>query len=160
MPGPAVEVEGLAQFRRDLKDIDRNLPKELGQEFRKISELIVTAASQKATLLGGVAAKAADAIKATSRSDSATVRLKASDKPYVLGAEFGGQRRPTTQQFEPWRGSDENAGYFLYPAIREREQEMLSMYAEAVGRVTALAFPERTARMNSMVDMLMSATSS
>ena len=34
------------------------------------------------------------------------------------------------------------------------------MYAEAVGRVTALAFPERTARMNSMVDMLMSATSS
>ena len=77
MPGPAVEVEGLAQFRRDLKDIDRNLPKELGREFRKISELIVTAASQKATLLGGVAAKAADAIKATSRSDSATVRLKA-----------------------------------------------------------------------------------
>jgi hypothetical protein len=51
----------------------------------------------------------------------------------MWGAEFGGRRRPTTQQFLPWRGSGEGAGYFLWPAIREDSDWIDEQYSEALG---------------------------
>ena len=33
-------------------------------------------------------------------------------------------------QFKPWRGSDTGAGYFLYPSIREQEDEIVNRYDE------------------------------
>ena len=46
-----------------------------------------------------------------------------------MGAEFGGQGRPTTQQFQPFRGHE---GYFIYPAIRDNADHIEATYLKAV----------------------------
>lgn len=48
------------------------------------------------------------------------------------GAEFGGQRRPTTQQFKPFRGQQ---GYFMYPTIRDDDDRMVDAFDTALEAV-------------------------
>lgn len=50
----------------------------------------------------------------------------------MWGAEFGGQRRRTTQQFRPWRGSSHGAGYFLWPAVRDNRAYIEKAYGDAL----------------------------
>ena len=45
-------------------------------------------------------------------------------------------------QFLPWRGVGEGAGYAIFPAIRDSQDEIAHMYEEEVGRITARAFPD------------------
>lgn len=91
------------------------------------------------------------ALDAVVRSSLPAVRLSASDFPAALGAEFGadrnqrrlirgkGQRRSHYRkgwnQFRPWRGSDSNAGYFLWPSIRENADDVRETYAELVEKL-------------------------
>lgn len=60
----------------------------------------------------------------------------------AMGAEFGASqgvlrntRRGTWtgwNQFQPWRGSGDGAGYFLWPAIRDKTPEIKDAYMDAV----------------------------
>lgn len=68
--------------------------------------------------MGSTFAHVAHAIKAVNQAP--IVRLFGDEEPAVFGAEFGGGARPTTRQFAPWRGKGEDAGYMLFPTIRER----------------------------------------
>lgn len=45
-------------------------------------------------------------------------------------------------QFRPWRGNSDGAGYFLFPAIRQAEPEIVDMYGAALERLAAHAFPD------------------
>jgi hypothetical protein len=54
----------------------------------------------------------------------------------ALGAEFGGQGRPTTQQFAPWRGQ---TGYFLFPTIRRDHEQIDATYRAALDRIIRAA---------------------
>lgn len=45
-------------------------------------------------------------------------------------------------QFLPWRGIGEGAGYAIFPTIRDSQDEIARMYEEEVGRITARAFPD------------------
>ena len=47
----------------------------------------------------------------------------------AAGAEFGGQGRPTTQQFRPHLGRQ---GYFLYPTIRDNQDRIEDEYLSKV----------------------------
>lgn len=137
MPDVRIEVEGLNQLRKDLKAVDAKLVKELGQAYKTIGDMVITAASSRAVALGGVAAKSAQALKATARSTDVTIRLDGQKFPYALGAEFGGSQ----PQFKPWRGNGPDAGYFLYPTIRSDSQKILDAFNEAIDKATKLAFP-------------------
>jgi hypothetical protein len=48
-----------------------------------------------------------------------------------FGAEFGGQRRKTTQQFRPYRGKQ---GYWFYPTLRAATPKVLDDYGHALDR--------------------------
>lgn len=45
-------------------------------------------------------------------------------------------------QFLPWRGIGEGAGYAIFPTIRSNQENIRQMYEEEVGRITADAFPD------------------
>ena len=49
-----------------------------------------------------------------------------------FGAEFGGRRRPTTQQFLSHRG---RSGYFFWHTVRENRDFIIREYFEAIERV-------------------------
>jgi hypothetical protein len=75
---------------------------------------VVPAAQSRASGLGGVHKHVAAGIT-TAGSDS--IQLDVARHPAILGAEFGGRNRPTTQQFPPRK----NDGYMLYPSVKEQE---------------------------------------
>jgi hypothetical protein len=45
-------------------------------------------------------------------------------------------------QFLPWRGIGPNAGYGVYPAIRESQDTIVEIYVDEVGSITRRAFPD------------------
>lgn len=40
-------------------------------------------------------------------------------------------------QFKPWRGNSDSAGYFLWPAIRQSREQLLETYADAIDQLIA-----------------------
>lgn len=53
-----------------------------------------------------------------------------------------GTARLGWNQFKPWRGSGQGAGYFLYPAIREKETEAVEMFGDEITKLAQRAFPD------------------
>jgi hypothetical protein len=134
-----VRVEGLAEFQRALKAMDDKLPRELSKANKAAAEMVATKARAKASAQGGVAAKAAPNIKAAAEQRRSKITIGGPKAPYGLGAEFGGQGRPSTMQFKPHRGRE---GYALYPTIRDTETEFMELYGKALDELTRRAFPD------------------
>lgn len=122
-----LNVEGLADLRRDLKAISADAPKELVEASKEIASFVADDARDKAAGLGGVAARVADTVKGSGTARGGAITLGGAAHPEALGAEFGGRGRPTTQQFQPHKG---RTGYFVYPAIRDNADEIESAYVE------------------------------
>lgn len=138
-----VQVDGLRELSKALKQLeDKNLGKELQKANKAAANLVASAAKGLATTLGSTPAHVAPSIRASAGRQSASVSIGGAAYPMAAGAEFGGQRRPTTQQFQPWRGSDSNAGYFLYPTIRAKVDEIVGEYADALDELLGKAFPD------------------
>lgn len=137
-----VNVEGLRELSRSLDELGPDLKREVRQANKEAATFVADKAGSRARSLGSTAAHAAPSIKASAGYTSAGVGFGGAAHPEAPGAEFGGQRRPTTQQFEPWRGNGSRAGYFVYPTIREETEKILEPYEEALDRVARKAFPQ------------------
>ena len=123
--GAGVRVDGLAEPNRTLRALGgREFQAELREAGRTVAKDVAQDAEGKALALGGVAAHVAPSISA-----SAGVSFGGASHPAAMGAEFGGQGRPTTQQFQPFRGHE---GYFIYPAIRDNADHIEATYLKAV----------------------------
>lgn len=122
-----VSVEGLAKLRRDLKSVSADAPRELSAAGKEVAEFVAEDARGAASGLGGVAAKVAPSISAKASGGGGAIGLGGAAYPMALGAEFGGQGRPTTQQFKPHLG---RTGYFVYPTIRRDSDRIESEFTE------------------------------
>lgn len=129
-----VRVEGLRELNKALREIGPDAQKQLKETNLDVAQDVARDATGIAYGLGGVAAKTAPSIKAASRVVAAGVSF-GSGMPWAMGAEFGGGRRSTTQQFKPWRGSGPQAGYFVYEAIRQDSEEIVEAYEDAIDKV-------------------------
>lgn len=125
--GEGLRVEGLAELRRALKAVSDDAPKELVEASKDVAGFVADDARSTAEGLGGVAARVAPSVKGSGTARGGAITLGGASHPEALGAEFGGQGRPTTQQFEPHKG---RTGYFVYPAIRENADKIESAYVE------------------------------
>jgi hypothetical protein len=59
-------------------------------------------------------------------------RIKVTRGDVFFGAEFGGGARPSTRQFLRHRGQ---SGYFFWPTVRKRKNEIAKEYLEGIDRV-------------------------
>lgn len=137
-PSDRIDVRGLAEFQRALRDVDRDLPKQLRVVNLKAAELVASDARGRAEAAGGALGKAAPSIKAVAQQRSAGVRIGGSRYPFAMGGEFGSV---TFRQFKPWRGSGGDAGYALFPAKRENTDKVVEMYGDLINDLTKKAFP-------------------
>lgn len=141
----AVEIHGLRELNRAL----RSVGPELRKEFKTATKAIAGFVSQDARALaysqGGVAARVAPTLRpvagATGNAFGAGVSFGGANHPEAMGAEFGSVRY---KQFEPWRGSDSSAGYFLYPAIRKDSTQIVEEFEKAADRLLNREFPIKT----------------
>lgn len=128
-----IKIEGLSELSRALKALGgREFQAELRSAGKEIATQIADVAAVRAYSIGGVAAHVAPSISASAGFTSAGVALGGAAHPAAMGAEFGGQGRPTTQQFQPHRGHE---GYFLYPSIRDNAEFIEDAYLDAVDAI-------------------------
>lgn len=125
-----VRVQGLNELNRALREMGGpELQKELKAAGKQVAEKVAGDARTNAMSIGGVAAKVAPSIKASARNTGAGVSFGGSKYPFAGGAEFGSIQY---KQFQPWRGNTSQAGYFLYPAIRENSDQIADEYLSAL----------------------------
>lgn len=131
----AFEIRGLNQLLKVLNQIPKDLQNEIRDASTAIATDLVTGAQAAARtplqvmVAGGLKVKR-DRIPIV-RAGTGVVRPGTRMNDVFYGAEFGGQRRPTTQQFLPHRG---RRGYFLYPTARAHGKRYAAMWAEAVDK--------------------------
>lgn len=131
--GAGVRVEGLAEVNRALRALGgREFQAELREAGREVATEVASDARGRASSLGGVAAHVAPSIAASAGFTSAGVSFGGAAHPAAMGAEFGGQGRPTTMQFQPHRGHE---GYFIYPSIRDNGEFIERTYLDAVDTI-------------------------
>lgn len=123
-----VGAEGLNKLNRDLKAISKEAQGDLKKANVNVAEREGKRAQAAAYSLGGVAAHVAPSISGGGGNAWAGIK-GGSGQPAFMGAEFGGQGRPTTQQFKPWRGT---TGFFVYPTIRRDNEDITRTWAEAI----------------------------
>lgn len=128
-----VEVDGLKQLLRDARKVENGLPKQMRLRLLPVSQLVLAQAKRRGQALGGVQRHAVRrGLRGGATQNTAWIKLAANAEPTILGAEFGGGRRRTTQQFPPWRGSGGGAGYFVYPTIRGMSDDVSKQVEDAV----------------------------
>jgi hypothetical protein len=130
-----MEVDGVAAFRRGLGNARADWKKVEKAFLTEAAETVQEMAQVRARALGGVAAKSAPDIRVDGPGS-----LRYGGNPYNAGAEFGSLRYG---QFEQWRGNDDGAGYFLWPALRQfREERLEPLWGLYLLKALAGAFPQ------------------
>lgn len=137
MPEPIARAYGIKELRTALRKLGTpDQMKELKAANQAAAQIIIDAAQGKASTR--LERRAAATLKAAN-TQQAAIRL--GGIPGALGAEFGAyhdqvRRGPSGveflgyNQFKDWAGNDDKAGYFLWPAIREKTPEVLELYAD------------------------------
>lgn len=119
-------------FAAALKRMGGNIRKEFLASNRAIGKLVIARAKGKASTRQQAAA--ARTMSATAVRGGVGIRLSG---PFSLGAEYGAKKYP---QFPPWRGNQfgdgqggtTGVGYFMHPAIRESQAQVLALYMQNV----------------------------
>jgi hypothetical protein len=133
------QYNNIAGLNRALRSLPKEATEQLRTASKGIAQMVADEARGRAIRVGGVARHVAPTITAT-RDRVPAIKMGGSGRlprggvvgDVIWGAEYGGQRRPTTQQFQPWRGSSRGAGYFLWPAIRARSDDIDERYSQAL----------------------------
>lgn len=156
-PTGAVQVRGLSELQRALRDVDVALPRELRVANKEAAELVADAARARAEGLGGVAEKTAPSIRALGEQRRAKIALGGARYPFALGANFGAYHdRPRNtahgrlegwNQFPSWAGNRFTGGSrdrFLYWAVAHKRKEFIEVYEQLLDAVAKRAFPSGT----------------
>lgn len=140
-----IEIVGLADFNRALRNIDGGFAPQLKQANYDAAKALSDAAKAKARSMSHrTAAKAARSLRVSRSASYAAISAGGPRFPYFYGAEFGSKHYG---QFQSWRGNQWNGwaggpGYFLHPAIRKEGPKVLRDYMAKIDELTAQAFPD------------------
>lgn len=132
----AIRIDGLAQFSRNLRKLDSDLPKALRVALNEAADLVVVGAKAKVPKRSG---KAAGSIKAASTRTAVRVKAGGTRVPYYQWLDWGGRvgrKKATKRPFI-------KEGRYLYPTYFELRdsgqiQQVLERSLLDVARSTGL----------------------
>ncbi len=152
----AVQILGLRELQRALRRAEGRTASELRRVNKAAAELTARRARERASSLGGVAAKAAPSVRAAAEQRFAKVAIGGARHPYALGANFGAYHdRPRVDrrgrslqgwnQFPAWTGNQHVGGSrdrFLYWAIGRTRDEFMDLYGRLLDQLSRGPFPD------------------
>lgn len=151
--GQGIQIEGLREWVKELRQAPERLDKPMRAQFREIAAEVRTkarAAAQEHHPPAGPNtgrphkqhwSALVSSITSGADSDTPWLKLGSERVPWALGFEFG-SRKNRYPQFPVWRGFGRQAGYFFWPAIRAEEPDMKDRMLKAVDETFALAYPD------------------
>ena len=159
----AVEITGLREFRKALKQIGPEFPKELTRANRDVAKIAERVSQNEARSMGGVQRRAASAIKGSANARSARIQIKPSKgkrNPTAManvafwgalkrtGDNRAGRKNGKRQHPEwvgaGWKVAERNEGpYAINPALARHLNNIVAAHAAAIDRVAKRAFPDK-----------------
>lgn len=134
-----IQVDGLKELQSALRAADRDFPKQLRVANKSAADLVAEGTRSSFASRGGVAPKVAPSVKALAQQRNASVKIGGPKYPFALGSEFGSIRY---KQFPAWKGNGPDAGYSLYETIRDKRDDVVEVYGDALDKLTARIFPD------------------
>jgi hypothetical protein len=157
----AVNVIGLREFRRALKAVGPEWPKELSRANREIAKIGERVSQNEARGMGGVQRRAANAIKGSASAREARIQIKPSSgkrNPTAMAnvAFWGAERRTGWYRTKPegkrqhpvwvgnnWEVADINSGpYAINAALARHLDDIVAAHRAALDRLAARAFSD------------------
>jgi len=130
-----MEIPGLADLRRDLQGMPKDVKKALPREMEKVAEIVARDAARRVPSKSGTAI---NSIRAKGVPSGASIVAGGSEAPYFPWLDFGSRepRSGNSRAEGPWRGSGAgpSGGRFIYPAIEAKWDEVIEAAGEAVER--------------------------
>lgn len=117
MVAEPIKIEGLAQFRRDLKKLDSELPKALRLALNEAVELVIDYARPRVPRQSGAAARS---IRARSTAGVARVMAGGRRAPYYPWLDFGGRVGRGRSVSRPFH----KEGRYLWKALVVKRDEL------------------------------------
>lgn len=136
MPDP-VRIEGLREFQRGLKSLDRDLPKALRLAFNDAADIVISDARPRVPSRSG---RAKGTVRARSTQTAARVTGGGSRAPYYPWLDFGGRvgrRRSVRRPFL-------SEGRYIYRAFYDNRPRFLDAMTDAIMKVARSAGIEIT----------------
>ena len=132
-----VKITGLAEFNRNLRKLDNDLPKALRLAHNEAAQLIVDWAAPRVPRKSG---RAAGTVKAKSTRTESRVQGGSKRAPYYPWLDFGGKvgpKRSVRRQFI-------KEGRYLYPALSANYDKFADLLTEKLIEVARAAGVEVT----------------
>lgn len=98
---------------------------------REVDEVARQVAGVNAVEIRNAAGISRQASRAASTVSASGDAITGGGLPYFFGSMFGGQGRPTTQQFKPFRSK----GYWFWPTLKGTFPETLAAFEAAVDAI-------------------------
>jgi hypothetical protein len=127
-----IKIEGLAEFQRNLRKLDSDLPKMLRIAFNDATGLVIDYARPRVARRSG---RAAGTVKAKSTRTAARVSAGGRRAPYYPWLDFGGKgpgNRPAARPFY-------KEGRYLWKALVVKRDELQAGLESALVGVAAQA---------------------
>lgn len=120
-----VEVTGLAEFRKQLKQMDAGLPKLIRVALNKASELVISFARPKVPRRSG---RAQASLKVRSNQKEARIAAGGQRAPYYPWLDFGGKVGRHKSVDRPFY----TEGRYIYPGLRANRDEITETMSMAL----------------------------
>lgn len=136
MPVGKIQVVGLKELRRGLKEAEDRSPKELQGVNKAAAEMLVAPAQARmAQHSPRAGSQAIGTIRALATATRAQIAGGSAAVKWYMGHEWGSY---SMRQF-PGKNS---GGYALYPTIEAERDRIVEKYAEMLDELTKGAFPD------------------
>lgn len=154
---PAIEVKGLKEFRKELKAIDAQWPKELRKVHKAIADKVAEGARGRASGGNALQASQAGQIRGYATQTESKIGFPGKSK---AGAAFWGIKyhkgwygwrkydNSATRQAPEWVGANWEPGvsgqgpYFINDAIADMSEEIIDEFNTMIDDLVAKAFPD------------------
>lgn len=120
-----VGIEGLAEFNRGLRKLDKDAPKGLRLALNDAADLLIKRTRPEIPRRTG---RAANSLVAKSTRTSARVAVGGRRAPYYPWLDFGGRTGPRRSVVRPFYSE----GRYLYPTLRRVRPEIEAKLGQAL----------------------------
>ncbi|HVW34043.1 MAG TPA: HK97 gp10 family phage protein [Acidimicrobiia bacterium] len=135
-----IQVKGITDLRKALRDISKDLAKELRVGLNEAARIVADEAATKVPRRSGAAAAS---IKVGSTQTAANVKVGGTAAPYFPWLDFGGSTGRGHQAGEPGSGAVKRPflkeGRYIYPTLAEKRDEVTKKVDEVLERLAKQA---------------------
>jgi hypothetical protein len=123
-----IQVKGLREYGKALKNIDKKLGPELRKGLNEVAGIVADTARPLVPVQTG---KAAASIKPGSTQRGAALKVGGNAAPYFLWLDFGGRVGRNKSVHRAFL----KAGRYIYPSLKAKRQEAIEKLEEVLDRL-------------------------